>query len=33
MSGGTMWLHAVARCHEVKVRLTATVFDDQDSDQ
>ena len=27
MSGGTMWLHAAARRHEVKVRLTATVFD------
>lgn len=30
MSGGTLWLHAAARRHQVKVRLTATVFDDQD---
>lgn len=28
MSGGVMWLHAAARRHEVKVRLTATVRDD-----
>lgn len=28
MSGGTTWLHAAARRHQVKVRLTATVFDD-----
>ncbi len=27
MSGGAMWLHATARRHEVKVRLTATVLD------
>ncbi len=27
MSGGTVWLHAAARCHQVTVRLTATVFD------
>ncbi len=27
MSGGTTWLHAAARRHQVKVRLTATVFD------
>ena len=30
MSGGTTWLHAAARRHQVKVRLTATVFEDQD---
>lgn len=29
MSGGTTWLHAAARRHQVKVRLTATVFDDE----
>ncbi len=28
MNGGTMWLHAAARRHQVKVRLAATVFDD-----
>jgi hypothetical protein len=28
MSGGTIWLHAATRRHEVKVRLTATVLDD-----
>ena len=28
MSGGTSWLHAAARRAQVKVRLTATVFDD-----
>jgi hypothetical protein len=28
MSGGAMWLHAAARHHQVKVRLTATVLDD-----
>jgi len=28
MSGGTTWLHAAARRHQVKVRLTGTVFDD-----
>jgi hypothetical protein len=27
MSGGTLWLHAAAWRHQVKVRLTATVFD------
>jgi hypothetical protein len=26
MSGQTVWLHAAARCPQVKVRLTATVF-------
>jgi hypothetical protein len=25
--GGATWLHAAARRHQVKVRLTATVFD------
>lgn len=29
MSAGTTWLHAAARRGEVKVRLTATVFDDE----
>jgi len=29
MSGGTTWLHAAARRHQVRVRLTATVFDDE----
>lgn len=28
MSGGTTWLHAAARRHQVTVRLTATVFDE-----
>lgn len=28
MSGGTMWLHAAARRHQVRVRLTATVSGD-----
>jgi hypothetical protein len=32
MSGGTAWLHSTARRHEVTVRLTATVFDDEDGD-
>jgi hypothetical protein len=32
MSGGTAWLHAAARRHDVTVRLTATVFDDEDGD-
>jgi hypothetical protein len=27
LGGGTTWLHATARRHQVKVRLTATVFD------
>jgi hypothetical protein len=27
LSTGTTWLHAAARRHQVKVRLTATVFD------
>jgi hypothetical protein len=26
LGGGTAWLHAVARRHQVRVRLTATVF-------
>jgi hypothetical protein len=30
MSGQTVWLHAAARRHQVKVRLTATVFEDED---
>ena len=30
MSGGTIWLHAAARRHQVKVRLTAAVFEDED---
>ncbi len=29
MSGGTVWLHAAARRRQVKVRLTATVFNDE----
>lgn len=29
MSGGTTWLHAAACRHQVKVRLTATVFEDE----
>jgi hypothetical protein len=33
MSGGTMWLRAAARRHQVKVRLTATVFGGEDEDQ
>jgi len=33
MSGGTMRLHAAARRHQVKVRLTATVFDDVETGQ
>lgn len=33
MSGGTMWLHAAARRHQVKVQLTATVFDDDETGQ
>jgi hypothetical protein len=32
MSGGTGWLHATARRHDVTVRLAATVFEDQDGD-
>ena len=32
MSGGTAWLHATARRREVTVRLTATVFGDEDGD-
>jgi hypothetical protein len=30
MSGATTWLHAAACRGEVKVRLTATVFEDED---
>jgi len=30
MGGGTSWLHAAARRRQVKVRLTATVFGDED---
>ncbi len=30
MSGGTTWLHAAARRGLVKVRLTATVFGDEE---
>ena len=30
MSGGTAWLHAAARRGLVKVRLTATVFGDEE---
>jgi hypothetical protein len=33
MSAGTTWLHAAARRHLVKVRLTATVFEDEDEDR
>jgi len=29
MGGGTTWLHAAARRHQVMVRLTATVFGDE----
>jgi hypothetical protein len=29
LGGGTAWLHAAARRHGVKVRLIATVFDEQ----
>ncbi len=32
MSGGTAWLHATARRHDVTVRLAATVFEDEDGD-
>jgi hypothetical protein len=32
MSSGTAWLHAAARRHEVRVRLTATVFPDDDGE-
>ena len=32
MSGGTAWLHAAGRRHDVTVRLAATVFDDEDGD-
>jgi hypothetical protein len=32
MSGATAWLHATARRRDVTVRLTATVFDDEDGD-
>ncbi len=32
MSGGAAWLHATARRRDVTVRLTATVFDDEDGD-
>lgn len=32
LGAGTMWLHAAARRHQVTVRLTATVFD-EDEDQ
>ena len=30
MSGGTAWLHAAVRRHQVRVRLTATVFPGHD---
>jgi hypothetical protein len=33
MSGGTTWLHAAARRGLVKVRLTATVFGDEEQQQ
>ena len=32
MSGGTTWLHAAACRHQVKVRLTATVFDEDEGE-
>ncbi len=32
MNGGTSWLHAAARRHDVTVRLAATVFEDEDGD-
>ena len=32
MSGGTAWLHARGRRDGVTVRLTATVFDDEEGD-
>jgi hypothetical protein len=33
MSSGAAWLHATARRHEVRVRLTATVFPDDDKER
>ena len=33
MSSGAAWLHAAARRHEVRVRLTATVFPDDDKER
>ena len=33
LGGGATWLHAAARRHHVKVRLTATVFDGEEEDQ
>jgi hypothetical protein len=33
LGAGTRWLHAAARRHQVKVRLTATVFDGEDEHQ
>jgi hypothetical protein len=33
LSGGVTWLCAVARRRQVKVRLTAAVFDDQEDGQ
>ncbi len=32
MSGGTAWLHAAVRRHEVRIRLSATVFPDYDAE-
>ena len=32
MSGGTAWLHAAVRRHQVRVRLSATVFPDYDAE-
>ena len=33
LGGGATWLHAAARRHHVKVRLTATVFDGEEDGQ
>lgn len=33
LSGGVTWLHAAARRHQVRIRLTATVFDDEEDGQ
>jgi hypothetical protein len=30
LGGGATWLHAAARRHHVKIRLTATVFDGEE---
>ena len=33
LGGGTTWLHAAARRHQVRVRLTATVFAGEEDDR